>query len=113
MVVYDKKAGEIYVDLDGTGPQSQFLLATVKPGSTLHADDFFVGGTPLVSDVRVKQDIEPVGKTFGGTTIYRYRYKAGGPFHFGVLAQEVEQTNPEAVVTTPSGLKMVDYRRVT
>ena len=53
-----------------------------------------------------------MGKTFGGNTIYRYRYKAGGPFHFGVMAQEVDVTNPDAVVTLPDGLKMVDYAKV-
>jgi len=75
--------------------------------------DFFVSGNMLISDARAKQDIEPVGKTFGGTTIYRYRYKAGGPFHFGVMAQEVERTTPDAVVTRPDGLRMVDYAKVT
>ena len=112
-VIYDKKTGEIHIDLDGNGPEAQFLLATVKHGTKLHADDFYIDGASLVSDARAKQDIEPVGKTFGGTTIYRYRYKVGGPFHFGVMAQEVETTNPDAVVTRPDGLKVVNYAKVT
>ena len=112
-VIYDKKSGEISIDRDGNGAEAQFLLATVKAGTSLHADDFFVSGNMLISDARAKHDIEPVGKTFGGTTIYRYRYKAGGPFHFGVMAQEVERTTPDAVVTRPDGLRMVDYAKVT
>ena len=33
--------------------------------------------------------------------------------HIGLIAQEVEQTNPDAVKTHPSGYKMVDYGRAT
>lgn len=112
-VIYDKKSGEISIDRDGNGPEAQFVLAKVKAGTSLHADDFFFGSSTMtVSDRRAKQDIEPVGRTFGGTTIYRYRYKAGGPFHFGVMAQDVERTNPEAVTIGPAGLKMVNYAKV-
>ncbi len=113
LVIYDKKSGDISIDFDGNGPGAQFLLAAVKAHTKLHADDFYVGESHMISDARAKQDIEPVGRTFGGTTIYRYRYKAGGPFHFGVIAQEVEATNPDAVLTRPDGLKAVDYAKVT
>ncbi|HET7714100.1 MAG TPA: hypothetical protein VFK86_00580, partial [Bauldia sp.] len=44
MVIYDKQAGNIFIDLDGSGAQAQFLLATVKPGTKLQADDFYIGG---------------------------------------------------------------------
>jgi hypothetical protein len=64
------------------------------------------------SDARAKTDIEPVGKTFGGENIYRYRYKDGGPPMFGVMAQEVAETNPGAVGLMPDGYLGVDYSRV-
>lgn len=66
----------------------------------------------LMSDERTKEDIERVGETDGGSPIYKYRYKWGGPMMFGVLAQEEEENNPDAVVTLPSGLKAVNYEMV-
>ena len=65
------------------------------------------------SDVRAKTDIEPVGKTFGGENIYRYRYKDGGPPMFGVMAQEIAETNPNAVAVLPDGYLGVDYTQVS
>ena len=44
VVIYDKKDGKIFYDADGSGAGEQFLLATVKAGTKIHADDFFVGG---------------------------------------------------------------------
>lgn len=41
-VIYFKKKGKIFVDLDGTGSDAKFLLAKVTPGTKLDADDFFV-----------------------------------------------------------------------
>ena len=69
-------------------------------------------GMMLFSDRRVKEDIKRVGKTDEGTPIYTYRYKWGGPRQMGVMAQDVERTNPEAVKRHPFGIKMVDYSKV-
>jgi hypothetical protein len=68
----------------------------------------------LFSDERLKEEIEPVGKTFDGQNIYSYRYKAGGPKMFGLMAQEVLQHKPEAVSQDPeSGYLLVDYGKAT
>src|SRR5262249_3924371 len=48
-----------------------------------------------------------------GANIYRFRFKGDRRTHIGFLAQEVEQTHPEAVSTHPSGFKMVDYGKAT
>jgi hypothetical protein len=69
---------------------------------------------PLMSDERVKDAIEPVGDLPSGVGLYSYEY-AGDPVHerhVGVMAQEVEQTDPAAVVTGPDGIKRVNYARV-
>lgn len=63
----------------------------------------------IVSDRRAKTDIEKVGEMKDGLGVYRYRYKAGGPTHIGVMAQEVQKKKPEAVVKTSGGLLAVDY----
>ena len=71
-------------------------------------------GALIFSDARVKEDIEPVGEMFDGTNIYRYRYK-GDPSertHIGVMAQEIEAHNPDAVREF-GGIKAVDYAKAT
>lgn len=61
------------------------------------------------SDRRLKTDIRPVGKLDSGLTVYRYRYKAGGPVHLGVMADEVKLVLPKAVSRMTSGYDAVDY----
>lgn len=67
----------------------------------------------LFSDVRLKEDIRPVGKLKDGQNVYSYRYKGLPQTHVGLLAQEVEEKRPEAVSTHPSGYKMVNYETAT
>jgi hypothetical protein len=63
------------------------------------------------SDKRLKKDISKVGTANNGLPIYSYKYKAGGPQQLGLMAQDVEKVNPEAVGTHESGFKMVDYSK--
>lgn len=72
------------------------------------------GLNTLWSDVRLKDDVEPVGKLNDGSNVYSYRYKGDptGTTHIGLLAQEVERTRPDAVVEI-GGMKAVDYKRAT
>ncbi|WP_376711065.1 tail fiber domain-containing protein [Pseudochrobactrum lubricantis] len=64
------------------------------------------------SDEHLKTDVERVGRTDDGTPIYTYRYKDGGPTQMGVMAQDVEKKQPDAVKMHPSGFRMVDYGKV-
>jgi hypothetical protein len=61
------------------------------------------------SDERLKTDIKKVAETTEGIGVYRYRYKGDDKLQVGVMAQEVEKKHPEAVMTTPSGFKAVNY----
>ncbi len=63
------------------------------------------------SDRRLKVGVTLVGETFDGLPIYSYRYRSGGPTELGFMAQDIEKVRPEAVITTPSGFKAVDYDR--
>ena len=65
-----------------------------------------------LSDRRVKTDIKKVGKLDSGLPIYKYRYKGGGLQQLGVMAQDVEKVQPEAVADI-GGVKAVDYAAVT
>lgn len=67
---------------------------------------------PFLSDRRAKENIEPVGKTYDGQTIYRYNYKGDEATQIGLIAQEVEKRHKDAVGSS-GGLKTVDYKRAT
>lgn len=70
-------------------------------------------GAFLLSDVDLKTDIEPVGELFDGQQVYRYRYVADpDTVHIGLIAQEVEEVEPEAVARI-AGFRAVDYGRAT
>jgi hypothetical protein len=74
-----------------------------------------LGAAALISDIRTKQNIKAIGMLSNGLPIYEYEYKpewkeeAGHGKFIGVMAQEVELVQPEAVITRPDGYKMVNY----
>jgi hypothetical protein len=65
-----------------------------------------------LSDERAKEDIELVGELFDGQPVYRFRYRGDPQMQIGLLAQDVEQDNPEAVGEA-GGLMGVDYDAAT
>jgi hypothetical protein len=66
----------------------------------------------MPSDMRLKQDVEPVGTLFDGTPVYGYRYIGAPAYHIGLLAQDVEKTTPNAVIEI-NGYKAVNYHAAT
>lgn len=73
-----------------------------------------VGSLVAMSDKRAKKDIKKVGKV-KGKNLYEYSMKGAlddGKRHIGVMAQEVERTNPSAVKTGSDGLKRVNYGKL-
>lgn len=71
-------------------------------------------GKAIFSDRRLKTDIKRVGKTKDGLPIYTYRYKEGGPVQMGVMADEVEDVTPKAVIKggAGNGFDAVDYSQL-
>lgn len=61
-----------------------------------------------LSDRRLKSDIKRVGTLDNGLPVYAYRL-LGGPPQIGLMADEVEKVNPNAVVTDDQGIKRVFY----
>ena len=85
---------------EGTGALSGSNTTTTQPMS-------------IFSDARLKQDIEPIGKTFDGQNIIKFRYKGEkGPTQIGLIAQDVERHHPDAVGLA-GGYKTVDYDAAT
>jgi hypothetical protein len=76
---------------------------------------FSLGGAAMMSDIRTKENIKHIGFMANGLNVYEFEYKpefkdiAGEGKFVGVMAQEVELVQPEAVITRPDGYKMVDY----
>ena len=66
-----------------------------------------LGWAPL-SDIRVKENIVPDGTTYKGHNVYHFNYVWDDVRRRGVMAQEVEQTRPDAVVEI-DGIKHVAY----
>jgi hypothetical protein len=65
----------------------------------------------MMSDKRLKTDIEKVGKTDAGLPIYTYKYKGDNKTQMGVMAQDVEKKTPKAVKEV-GGFKAVNYALV-
>jgi hypothetical protein len=65
-------------------------------------------GAAVKSDRRLKKNIKRIGTHVLGIGLYTWDYLWGQPFS-GVMADEVEQVMPEAIVMHPSGFKMVNY----
>lgn len=61
------------------------------------------------SDIRLKRDIELIGKSPSGINIYRFQYKVADGFYTGAMAQELLESHPEAVIQSPTGFYAVRY----
>ncbi len=66
-------------------------------------------GLMLFSDVRLKENINPVGKLDNGLTVYCFNFKNNPTPQIGLLAQEVMQINPEAVFEDENGYLLLRY----
>jgi polysaccharide biosynthesis/export protein len=64
------------------------------------------------SDIRLKRDILLVDRLHNGIGLYRYRYIWSDQVYVGVMAQEVAQIVPDAVVRGADGFLRVNYARL-
>jgi hypothetical protein len=65
-------------------------------------------GIQAASDERLKEDIKKIGTSPSGLNIYSFKYKDKPGIYQGVIAQELQESNPKAVVTK-DGFLAVDY----
>jgi Protein of unknown function (DUF3300) len=70
------------------------------------------GGGGRRSDIRLKHDIVLLGHLDNGLGLYRFAYNGGEKSYVGVMAQEVEQVRPDAVVHGHDGYLRVRYDRL-
>lgn len=69
-----------------------------------------IGSAYFMSDRRVKTDIQQVGTLDNGLPVYLFRYRDGGPLQIGLMAQDVQAVNPDAVRDF-DGILAVDYAK--
>ena len=71
------------------------------------------GGGGRRSDIRLKHDIVQLQRLGNGLELYRFRYKGSDrTLYVGVMAQEVQQIDPNAVSRDRDGYLRVDYDRI-
>jgi len=77
-----------------------------------------VQGMTRMSDRRAKRDVVRIGEHRLGLGIYQFRYRkpyaalCGAGRHIGVMADEVADRYPDAVLRDADGYLMVDYGRL-
>jgi hypothetical protein len=65
------------------------------------------------SDIRLKEDIVPLGRLDNGIGLYRFRYKGNDrTVYVGVMAQQVREIVPSAVARGRDGYLRVDYDKL-
>ena len=112
-------------DVFGGGPDSLF---TSVVGQGLGLLGSAIGWNPttgmwnapsmLPSDMRLKENIRKVGQVNKDIGLYTWKWNekgkelAGNNPEFGVLAQEVMKTMPEAVLLSDNGYYKVDYSQI-
>lgn len=105
-------------------PQPGLLQTLIGAGLTgasilgkSDSNSLLAKGIPLamtaLSDERAKENVEPVGKLKDGQTVYAYNYAGSPQTLIGLLAQDVAEHEPDAVVRRPDGLLAVDYHKAT
>ena len=71
-----------------------------------------VSGAAKGSDIRLKRDIHAIDRLANGLMVYRFRYLWSDVEMVGVMAQDVLEIVPEAVVMGAEGFYSVDYGRL-
>lgn len=67
-------------------------------------------GMAALSDRNAKEGIVRVGQLDNGLPVYLYRYKSGGAPMIGIMADEVSEVHPGAIIRH-EGLDYVDYAK--
>lgn len=94
------------VESNTTGNTECGLGILLEDGETC---GIVVSCTVQDSDRRLKTDISQTGVASNGLPLYRFRYLDGTQYYEGVMAQDVLEYMPEAVLVGADGYYRVDY----
>jgi hypothetical protein len=113
--LYHEGSQDVRFDV-GTTDTLKIYTGTTTLNSTFSGDDLTVqGDVTSISDVRTKENIEPI--TDGLEIVdslrgVRYNKIGKEDRKVGVIAQEVEKVLPEVINTDDEGMKSVDYGKM-
>lgn len=102
--------------MGGQWTPSQNLFADMASGAAQGAGYGLLSMAAMPSDANLKADVKTVGFDAKGRrwVDYRYLWDEPGTVRRGVIAQEVLETDPEAVSRHPEGgFLMVDYSKLS
>lgn len=94
---------------NSTGTTTSNGTTSTNPSGMSDLGDIAAIASLFLSDRRLKRDVVKIGERPDGLGVYSYRYLSGVARYIGVMAQEVLNLKPEAVVTLPSGWLAVNY----
>ena len=102
--------GSLYTD---QGNANAAAIAGKQQGDLASIGNIANIGASILSlcDVRVKENIEHVGKLNNGMNLYSFNYIDDDKTHINVMAQEVEESMPEAIIEM-DGLKHVNMEKL-
>tara|TARA_R110000803_G_scaffold12293_4_gene35662 strand:+ start:94 stop:1089 length:996 start_codon:yes stop_codon:yes gene_type:complete len=91
--------------------QSQIAQGQVNQQLAMDGAGMAIQAAPLVaSDIRLKENISHTGYSESGISTYTWNYKGDVTTRYkGVMAQDLLQDHPQAVVIMPNGYYGVDY----
>lgn len=97
-----------------SAPSTEVLQGTQGTSGALgaFAGGFGQGLGSVLSDRRMKRDIEYIGTTANGTKLYRFRYAWSDEPKLGVMADEVAHIPGAVMVDDITGLATVDLAKV-
>lgn len=110
---------ESVAGVDYTGLVNQKYQSDVAASNAAMGGIFGLLGSGLSagitkwSDRRLKRNIRRVGTLDNGLPIYAYNMVGSPVTELGMMADEVEAVNPQAVSVQPNGFKKVDYSMAT
>jgi hypothetical protein len=110
--VYNSQVAQYNADGGWFGPIGGAALDIGKSAAAGAAGGWAAG---KFSDRRLKKDVQEIGKTDSGLPLYLFRYlwdNENESPRVGVMAQDVLEVMPDAVMTRPDGYLMVDYARI-
>ena len=102
----------------GQPSAAQFLQNTGSLGDIAQLASGIGGAAAGASDIRLKKNIEKIGVLPNGLNIYKWDWKeeaalvSGPKMTIGVIAQEVQEIMPNAVILDSSGYLKVNYGMV-
>ena len=92
--------------------QTQTNVGPEKDNTSQYLGLGLSAAASIFSDERMKENIHQVGELYDGKPVHRYNYKGDPTTQIGLLSQEVERDQPEAVHHV-NGMGAVDYDAAT